>query len=62
MKLNIKEPYKTAIILGLGISVFVGAAYLVMPNGMRVRMNEYIKSKFKFKKDEGKMAKTTDLR
>jgi hypothetical protein len=62
MKINIKEPYKTALILGLGISVFVGAAYLIMPNGMRIRMNNYIKSKLKFKKNERKVAETTDLR
>ena len=62
MGINIKEPYKTALILGIGISVFVGAAYLVMPNDLRVRMNNYIKNKLKFKKDEREVAKTTDLR
>jgi hypothetical protein len=62
MKLSIKEPYKTALILGITISVFVGGAYLLMPNGIRIKMTDYIKSKFKKKSDEREMAKTTDLR
>ena len=62
MKFAIKEPYKTALILGVGVSVFVGAAYLIMPTEMRIKMNNYIKSKFKKKSDEREMAKTTDLR
>lgn len=62
MKLGIKEPYKTALILGLTTSVFVGAAYLLIPSERRKQMIDFIKNKFKFKKDEREMAKPTDVR
>ena len=52
MKLNIKEPYKTAIIIGLTTTTALGVAYLVMPNAWRLKMNGFIKKTLKLKKDD----------
>jgi len=62
MKINIKEPYKTALILGVTISVFAGIGYLLLPNGVKIKISDFFKNKLKFKKDEREVAKTTDLR
>jgi hypothetical protein len=51
MKFNIKEPYRTAIIISVATSVIIGAAYLAIPKEYKLKMKEFIKSKFK-KKDE----------
>jgi hypothetical protein len=51
---NIKEPYKTALILAATTSVVVGAAYILMPDQWRKNVQNFvfknIVSKFK-KKD-----------
>lgn len=61
MKISIKEPYKTAVILGVTISVFVGVAYLVMPTDARLKLNNFFINKLKFKKDEREMAKAPNV-
>ena len=62
-KIPIKEPYKTALILGVTISVFVGGAYLILSKDKRDKMNAFIKSKLKFKKkDETEVGKDTIIR
>ncbi len=61
MMIKIKEPYKTAVILGVTISVFVGVAYLVMPTDARMKLNNFFINKFKSKKDEREVAKTPNV-
>ncbi len=49
MKINIKEPYKTAIIIGVATSVFIGIAYLAIPKKYKEKISEFVKSKFRKK-------------
>lgn len=53
--INIKEPYKTGIIIGLTTFTVLGVAYILLPNSYRTKMNDFIKAKLSFKKktDEG---------
>lgn len=51
MKINIKEPYKTGIMIGLSTFTVLGVAYIIMPDGWRTKMNDFIKSKFTKKKE-----------
>jgi hypothetical protein len=46
MKINIKEPYKTALIIGLATSTFLGVAYVLMPSKYRDAMNAKFKKMF----------------
>lgn len=52
MKLNIKEPYRTAIIISLCTSVIVGVAYVATPQKYRDMLRE--KAFRIFKKKEKK--------
>jgi len=55
MKINIKikEPYKTAIIIGLTTTTALGVAYLVLPKKYQTAVYNFISTKFK-KKEENK--------
>ena len=60
MKFNIKEPYRTAIIIGVSTSVILGAGYLLMPKDYRNRMNDWIKDTLRINKKKADEGKTKD--
>jgi hypothetical protein len=51
IKFNLKEPYKTALIIGLTTTTALGVAYLVMPKKWQSAVHNFVTSKFK-KKEE----------
>ncbi len=61
MKINIKEPYKTFIVLSVTTSVLVGIVYIAMPNKYRLNINKFFSNKFKLGNHDGKMEKPTNL-
>ena len=65
MKFKVEEPYRTALILSVTISVFAGAAYLLIPKKNKEQMYDFIKYRIlkqsKIRKDERKMAETPNM-
>ncbi len=53
IKINIKEPYKTAIFISLATSVILGVAYLALPKVYKDKMGDFVKYKV-LKKDKNK--------
>lgn len=51
INLNLKEPYKTALIIGLTTTTALGVAYLVMPKNWQDAVRNFVVNKFK-KKEE----------
>ena len=52
MKINIKEPYKTALIISLTTTTILGVAYLIMPNGWRIKISDFVKNALNKKKKD----------
>jgi hypothetical protein len=46
MKLNIKEPYRTALIIS-SVSLTLATAYLLLPTSYKDKINFFIKTKLK---------------
>lgn len=57
---TIKEPYKTAMIIAT-VSLTLAGTYLLLPTTYQQRINGFIKTKLKFKKDESKMDKSPNV-
>jgi hypothetical protein len=57
-KIKLKEPYKTALILGLTTSIVIGGAYLVMPETWRQNVKDFVAKKFGKKKEVTEEIKT----
>jgi hypothetical protein len=47
--INVKEPYKTAIIIAITTTTALGVAYLVMPKKWQNTVHDFVTDKFKKK-------------